>query len=138
MFLTAQWNFQRLLGAASIYDRWNAEIKIPDGVLSCQEIGYRQDGVFVPDNTFCNMTDCHSDSIISRSFAVNNIIGAVFDSVIDCLHCFCVMIVPAKFTEIMDGDSSNIGTAPYCKFTIAVFPDDKRMDAFCINLKMLA
>ena len=92
----------------------------------------------VPDQCFCNLSRCHSDSIISRSFSFNDLISTVSYTTVYFLHFLRKSLLPPQFCKLFHRDPIYIGTTPHCKLTVAMFPDNKSMHISAVNLQFFA
>lgn len=54
------------------------------------------------------------------------------------LFQLCIIITHNSFTETLQRHSRNVCTAPYCKLTVSVFPDDKGVYTSAVYLQMLS
>ena len=87
----------------------------------------------VIDNAGDNMRDRECDSIIGCTFFLNDLIGRIHDIILN-LFPFDIMVgVSSPGTEIIERNSTDIGSAPDGSLTVTVFSDDNGMDVLGID-----
>ena len=88
---------------------------------------YRKDRLFISDDTFTDPLYRHRNPIIGRTLAFNDLVSAVSYFFIDTVFGFLMHKMTTHFAKITQTDTGNIRIGPCGKFTVSVFPDDKRM-----------
>ena len=88
------------------------------------EVGDRKDGLFIADDRFADAFDRHGDAVVSGTFALDDLIGTVFDPFGDQL--LLLFIVPEVFEHavVFERQAGDLGAAPGDDLTVAVLADD--------------
>ena len=92
----------------------------------------------VKHDSLANTLDAHCNAIVGGIFLFDNFVGNVFYIVCNFVHFFGMTDVTAViFAKTPKRNAGNICTAERGNFAVAVLAENKRVNAPCVNAKML-
>ena len=138
VLLRAEGDLQNALQAVLAHHRGDRQAQAVQAVLPLQHHRHGEDRLLIQHDALGDAAHRHGDAVVGGALALDDLVGAVPDVLVDALHGGPVVVVAPQLAEVVQVDAGDVGAAPHGQLTVAVLADDDGVDVAAVHPQVLA